>query len=137
MFLLKVYTDAAVSGHPGQAAVGVLASGSGHHLQWSQALEGLWDNHSAEFEAIVLALTKLIDLNLNEQVIFIYSDSQVAVDLLQKGHSKNPKFQPYLDQIYDLEKSFHYLSIDWLSSSQNRKADQLARQALHRARQPH
>ncbi len=132
--MLKVNTDAAVNGNPGQAGVGFIVSGPSLYEQVTQALDGQWDNHQAEFQAIIQALTWLNSHGHQSEMIFIYSDSKTAVDLLHKGFSKNQDFQLYLDQIYQMEKDFHFLSIDWIPSSQNRGADHLARQALQQAR---
>lgn len=131
--MLNVYTDAAVKGNPGPAGIGILISGQEIYQQIAQPLEGIWDNHRTEFEAILQAMQWLIDHQLTDQLVFLHSDSKTAVDILQKGVTKNKDFQPYLEQIYDLEVAFPYITIDWQSRHQNKGADQLARQALQKA----
>ncbi|MDO5456842.1 MAG: ribonuclease HI family protein [Atopococcus tabaci] len=132
--MLNVNTDAAVKGNPGPAGIGILISGQTIHEQIARPLEGLWDNHQAEFEAILQAMQWLIDHNLTDQMVFLHSDSKTAVDLLHQGTTKNKDFQPYLQAIYELEEYFSYITIDWRSQRHNKGADHLARQALQRAR---
>lgn len=130
--MLKVYTDAAVKGNPGPAGMGILITGGTNQVQISEALKGEWDNHTAEFEAIYSAMIWLVKNKQTDQMIFLFSDSRAAVDALHKGSSKNINYQKYLDLIYALEDNFQYISIEWINEGENRGADRLARQALHK-----
>lgn len=130
--MLTIHTDAAVKGNPGPAGIGIVITGDVYE-QIAMPLEGDWDNHTAEFEAILQALTYIKESGWAQQFIFLNSDSKAAVDALQQGRSKNPTYQHYVDQIYELEKDFSYITIDWKSERANRGADQMAKQGLQRA----
>lgn len=131
--MLKVYTDAAVNGNPGQAGIGIVVMGDGVYQQIAKPLDGLWDNHLAEFEAIKYAMEWLIRNDHNNQLVFLYSDSKSATDALIEGSTKNKKYMRYLRSIYLLEESFEFITLDWTSEKNNHGADHQARQALQTA----
>lgn len=131
--MINVYTDAAVKGNPGPAGIGIVILGPEIYEQIARPLEGEWDTHRTEFEAILQAMQWLVDHQLTDRLVFLHSDSTTAVDILHKGSTKNKNFQPYLEEIYGLEEAFNYITIDWQSRRQNRGADHLARQGLQKA----
>ena len=73
---MKLYTDAAVNGDPGQAGVGFVVLDTNRHDQLSLPLPGTWNNHAAEFEAVVQALTWLSKEDLSNTVLFLYTDTR-------------------------------------------------------------
>lgn len=130
--MLKVYTDAAVKGKPGPAGCGILVTGD-RYQQLALPLQGLWDNHLAEFKAIELALSWLVEEGLTQQFVFLFSDSQTAIHCIQDEATKNKDFQDILDRILVLKNSFDLIQFDWLPEKSNRGADNLAKQALRQA----
>lgn len=130
--MLHVHTDAAVKGNPGKAGAGIVISGATYQ-QLKIPLRGLWNNHLAEFEAIKQAMLWLLMHNYQDQLIFLYSDSQAATDALLKDATSNPQYADYVKEIYTLEKNFHFMNIDWVPEKENLGADQLAKQALQQA----
>lgn len=131
--MIRVYTDAAANGNPGQAGVGILIVTEDNQIQLSPPLSGLWNNHQAEFQAVILGLSWLVENNQTNEMTFCYTDSQIVAQAIDKKYVKDKTFQKYLQDILDLMEHFTYISITWIPESKNRGADNLARQALQKA----
>ncbi|EHL2507365.1 reverse transcriptase-like protein, partial [Listeria monocytogenes] len=91
-------------------------------------------NHEAEFIAIKLGLEEA--LKKQATLIRLYSDSKVAIEAIHKRHAKNPLFKPHLDAILEMADSLELFFAEWRNVSQNKQADQLARQAIKKQKQP-
>lgn len=131
--MIRLYADAAVSGDPGLAGLGVLVLTDKEQYQFTPTLSGLWNNHHAEFKAILHGLSWLVQNNHTDEMIFCYTDSQIVAQSIEKKYVKDRTFQKYLTEILELMEEFPYISISWLPESENRGADNLARQALQKA----
>lgn len=131
--MIRLYTDAAVAGNPGPAGVGILIVTNNGQKQLTNPLEGIWNNHHAEFKAIILGLSWLIENNYTDEMIFCYTDSKIVAQSVEKKYVKNPITHQYLSEILELLVKFHYISIEWIPESENKGADNLARQALQKA----
>lgn len=129
--MLRIYVDAATKGNPGPSAGGIVIVSDSLHEQIHLPL-GECSNHEAEFKVFIKALQLVIEKKLNDQTVLIHSDSKIVVQTIEKKHAKNPLFQPYLYTFQQLESHFPLLLVKWLPDSQNKGADTLARQALHK-----
>lgn len=132
---MKLYTDAAVNGDPGQAGVGFVVLDTNRHDQLSLPLPGTWNNHAAEFEAVVQALTWLSKEDLSNTVLFLYTDSKLVADSLKKKYAKKEPFSSYVARILTLLEQVLVYEIQWIPESKNRGADNLAHQGLQQTRQ--
>ncbi|KGL40999.1 ribonuclease HI [Listeria sp. SHR_NRA_18] len=128
---MEIYVDGASAGNPGPSGIGIVITADGTHEQISIPL-GILSNHEVEFIAIKTALTKAIPYN--PTFIRLYSDSKVAIDAIEKRYAKNPLFQPHLDTILQLIDSIDLFFIQWIPSASNKKADDLARQAIQKSK---
>ena len=99
--MIKVYTDAAVNGNPGEVGLGILLVKDGEQFPFKFPIEKKMDNHLAEFCAISL-----------------------------KNYTKREDNRIVLQEIQRQLKQFLQVFIKWIPESDNRGADQLARQAL-------
>ena len=133
MIHVKCYTDAAVDGNPGNGGVGIVVQGEEVYEQLNFPLDGQWDNHLAEFEAVFLALQWLIDHQYNNAFLFLHTDSKIVADSLNKSYAKRPTFNDYVQKIATLQDQFSLIEYRWIPESRNRGADNLARQALQKA----
>lgn len=131
--MIRIYTDTAVNGNPGRAGVGILILKGEDQIQLTTPLSGMWDNHEAEFKAMLDGLTWLVQNDSASELTFGYTDSQIVAQSIEKKYVKDRTFQKYLTEILELMEEFPYISISWLSESENRGADNLARQALQKA----
>lgn len=128
--MIKVFTDAAVNGNPGDVGLGVLVLKDGEQLPFKISVEEKMDNHLAEFTAINWALGWLLEEGLQEELIFMHTDSKVTADAISKRYTKKEANRIVLKEIQNKLKDFPQLFVKWIPESENRGADQLARQAL-------
>lgn len=134
--MIRIFTDAAVSGQYSYAGIGILIIANDEQEQLKIPLKGKdWNNHQAEFEAIIHALSHLINQNKYNQMVFCYTDSQIVAESIEKNYAKNKNFQEYLNKIKSLMKHFKYINIEWIPQNENKGADNLARQALQLSRE--
>lgn len=129
--MLKVYIDAATKGNPGPSGGGLMITGDKGYLQKSFPL-GVLSNHQAEFAMFIEALEFIKEQGWQEETIFCYTDSKVLASTIEKNHTKNQDFAPYLLTFQRMEANFPLLIIQWLPESQNKGADNLARQGLQK-----
>jgi ribonuclease HI len=132
MIDLKVYTDAATKGPGGPSGGGVLIVDKNQEQLHFPLQET--SNHLAEMAAILYALSYLIEKGQTEKNIWLYSDSKTAIQLFDKGQTSNRDFRPYLQQFELLSSQFQLLILQWIPESQNKGADNLARQGLQLAK---
>ena len=128
--MIKVFTDAAVNGNPGDVGLGVLVLKDGEQLPFKISVEEKMDNHLAEFTAINWALGWLLEEGLQEELIFMHTDSKVTADAIEKNYTKKASNRIVLKEIQKKMKHFPQLFVKWIPESENKGADQLARQAL-------
>ncbi|MFC6464567.1 ribonuclease HI family protein [Marinilactibacillus sp. GCM10026970] len=131
--MLKVYSDAAVNGNPGSAGIGIVITGADMYIQLALPLEGQWDNHTAEFEAIRLAINWLVENDQTHSITQFFTDSQVVARSIEKKYVKSETFKPYLNECLALLESLSYYEINWIPEKQNKGADNLAKQGLQKA----
>ncbi|PTO39000.1 ribonuclease HI [Enterococcus mundtii] len=130
--MLKVYIDASTKGNPGPSGGGILLVSDHQQEQLSIPLS-FGSNHQAEFEVFLKTLEILKNRQMTAETILCYSDSKVLVSTIDKNHTSNKDFLPYLEKIQSLLKDFSMLILQWIPESKNKGADNLARQALQRA----
>ena len=128
--MIKVYTDAAVNGNPGDVGLGVLVLKDGEQLPFKISVGEKMDNHLAEFTAIHWALGWLLEEGVQEELIFMHTDSKVTADAISKRYTKKEANRIVLKEIQNKLKDFPQLFVKWIPESENKGADQLARQAL-------
>lgn len=132
--MIRLYTDAAVSGDPGNAGIGVLILYDQEQEQYSIPLEhNQWNTHLAEFHALLYGLRLLVENGLTDQMTFCYTDSQIVAQSVEKSYVKNQEYNKYLIEILELMNEFPYVTVQWIPNRENKGADNLARQALHKA----
>ncbi len=127
--MIKIYVDGATKGNPGLGALGVLIVENNQQTSFKKALPFM-SNHEAEFFAAIEGLRK-IPHEKREEVVFLYTDSQVVFDSLKKRLTKNPTFQPLLRRLLFLADTFAQLEIIFQKDNLHQGAHQLAQQALH------
>ena len=128
--MIKVFTDAAVNGNPGDVGLGVLVLKDGEQKPFKISVEEKMDNHLAEFTAIDWALGWLLEEGVQEELIFMHTDSKVTADAIEKNYTKKEANRIVLKEIQKKMKHFPQLFVKWIPESENKGADQLARQAL-------
>lgn len=130
--MIRIYTDAAVKGNPGPVGIGVVIVRDNDHIQLSFPLEQHLNNHQAEFQAVIHGLKYLIEKNWINELILCYTDSQIVAQSIDKAHAKDSYFEKQLQKIKKMMQQFDYITVEWIPESQNKGADNLARQALRK-----
>ncbi|MGX7175808.1 ribonuclease HI family protein [Enterococcus saigonensis] len=130
--MMKAYIDAATKENPGPSGAGLLIVSDNLHKQISLPL-AIMSNHQAEFYAFYELLTYLIQHHYTNETIFVYSDSKILVQTVDKNYTNNENFQEIFQKIQALLANFSLLILQWIPESKNKGADQLAKQGLQKA----
>ena len=128
--MIRVRTDAAVNGNPGKVGIGIEILYQKQQFLFKENADQLMDNHQAELWAIYRALMILQEKEWQHEVIFLNSDSKVAMMAIEKNYTKQIAYQEILKKVQEERKKFPQLFLEWIPEKENRGADQLARQAL-------
>ena len=129
--MIKAYIDASTKGNPGPIAGGILLGGEQLHIQKTIPLPDL-TNHQAEFATFVALLDELIEQMHTKETIFIYTDSKILAETIEKDYTNNLDFKSYLSEIKARLPLFDLVIIQWIPENQNKGADNLARQGLQK-----
>ncbi|KGR81721.1 ribonuclease HI family protein [Lysinibacillus odysseyi] len=127
--MLEIYIDAASAGNPGPSGIGVYIKGEGHQLKISEYI-GETNNHIAEFSALIRGLEEAV--KLGSQLVSMRSDSKIVVSSVEKEYVKNEEYKPYLEHALQLIDQIELFFIKWIPDNQNKAADVLARDAIHK-----
>lgn len=135
MSKIKVYTDGASRGNPGESGIGiVIYDSTGTVLKtWNEYL-GKSTNNQAEYLALIKSLDLLKELKQSEQIEFIefYADSELMVKQLRleykvKDEGLKPLFKKFNSLINDLKIPYR---INHIERKLNKEADKLANQGI-------
>lgn len=132
--MIKAYIDAATKGNPGPSGAGIMLIGKNLYIQKSFPLPNQ-SNHQAEFASFCLLLDYLLENQLQNQTIMVYTDSKIVAQTIDKNHTNNSDFKKYLQEIQEKVTNFPLLIVQWIPESKNKGADNLARQGLQKALQ--
>jgi ribonuclease HI len=127
--MIEVYIDGATAGNPGPSGAGIFIKGNGTAERFSIPL-GNMTNHEAEYHALIKALE--ICILKNYQVVSFRTDSELVNRAIEKEFAKNKAFSPLLEEALRLSKQLELFFMKWIPSSQNKVADELARQAIRK-----
>jgi len=127
--MIELYTDGASAGNPGKSGIGIYIKGEGHLIKISENIEPT-NNHKAEFLALLRGVQEVA--KLTNGIVSARSDSQAVVTAVEKELVKNEAHKIILAEIIALTKSFDHFFIKWIPSANNKIADVLAREGIHR-----
>ena len=77
-------------------------------------------------------LDELIEQKHTKETIFIYTDSKILAETIEKDYTNNLDFKSYLSEIKARLPLFDLVIIQWIPENQNKGADNLARQGLQK-----
>jgi len=127
--MIELYVDGASAGNPGKSGIGIFIKGEGHIVKLSEKIEPT-DNHSAEFQALFRGMEEASKLTTG--MVSARSDSQIVVMAVEKQFVKNENYKEYLKKILEIANTFDFFFIKWIPDVENRAADALAREAIHK-----
>ena len=127
---LRLYTDGASRGNPGEAGAGIVVlDDRGRGMIAQGKYLGTCTNNVAEYQALLLGLTEAS--RIGDGTIDIFLDSQLIVRQIQGVYRvKSSDLQPLFAQVKELLSSFADFTVSHIPREQNKRADQLANQGI-------
>jgi len=133
---IRIYTDGASRGNPGDAAIGVVILEGDTVLAELRECIGTQTNNWAEYEAVVQALLKAGELGLVERTIRMHMDSKLVAEQLSGNWKiKEPALKEQHARAMHIveDGGFKDVSYTYIPRAQNAHADRLANEALDSA----
>jgi ribonuclease HI len=127
-----IYTDGASRGNPGEAAIGgAIYDPEGREAHTVSRRIGRATNNEAEYQAAIAGLEAAVALGARE--VELRMDSELVVRQLEMRYKvRNPRLQPMFARLLELRRRFDVFEVRAIPRERNKRADQLANQALDR-----
>ena len=127
--MYEIYCDGASRSNPGEASVGISILKDKEEIDTIKKRIGIATNNVAEYLGLIEALKYCIENNIME--VDIYLDSLLVVQQVNLEYKvKSKKLQEYYNQALDLINKINNIKINHVKREFNKRADQLANQAL-------
>jgi ribonuclease HI len=125
-----IHADGASRGNPGEAGIGaVIADPQGRTVKELKRFLGMVTNNVAEYRAVICALEKAWQLGVAK--VRVYLDSELVVRQLRGEYRvREAHLQTLHQQAMETLHRFAQYSIHHIPREQNRRADQLANEAI-------
>lgn len=128
---VTIYTDGGARGNPGPAAAGVVIIDGDRREEVKAYLGERQTNNWAEYEAVVIALGKCIEMLLRDKDLDFKLDSQLVVEQLKGNWKiKEPELKKQALRIQGLLKDFGTVTFTHIPRAENKEADRLVNEAL-------
>ena len=130
---LLLYTDGACRGNPGVGGAGaILVNPKGRVVCSLKKFLGLCTNNIAEYKALILGLEAAVERRPKKLHIFL--DSELLVKQVDGSYRvKHKNLKPLMGKVRDLLSSLESYTIQHIDRSENKKADELANEAIDEA----
>jgi len=127
---LFIHADGASRGNPGEAGAGAVISDSrGRTLKELKYFLGITSNNVAEYQALILALEKALELGARSITVFL--DSELVVRQIRGEYRvREPHLKTLHQKAQEILNHFSQYSILSIPREENRRADQLANEAI-------
>lgn len=126
-----IYTDGGARGNPGPAAAGIVILDGEKKTEDKQYLGSLQTNNWAEYEAVVIALGKCLEMMLRDRDIEFRLDSQLVVEQLKGNWKiKEAGLKQQAAKVRSLLKDFGTVTFTYIPREENKEADRLVNEAL-------
>ena len=127
--MYQIYCDGASRSNPGEASVGISILKNNEEIDTIKKRIGIATNNVAEYLGLIEALQYCIEKNIMNVVIYL--DSLLVVQQVNLEYKvKSKKLQEYYNQALDLINKINNIKINHVRREFNKRADQLANQAL-------
>ena len=125
-----IHVDGASKGNPGAAAIGATIKDEQGRLVASISRRiGIATNNEAEYQALIAALEKAVELGAKE--VELNSDSELVVKQLRSEYRvKKATLKPLYDRVMELLGQLEGSKVTHILRKQNKEADKLANKAL-------
>ena len=126
-----IYTDGGARGNPGPAGAGVVIIDGEKKAELKAYLGDRQTNNWAEYEAVVIALGKALEMLLRDRDIEFRLDSQLVVEQLKGNWKiKEPGLKAQAAKVRSLLKDFGTVTFTYIPREENKEADRLVNEAL-------
>jgi len=126
-----IYTDGGARGNPGPAGAGVVIIDGEKKTEVKAYLGNLQTNNWAEYEAVVIALGKCLEMMLRDRDIEFRLDSQLVVEQLKGNWKiKEPGLKVQAEKVRSLLKDFGTVTFTYVPREENKEADRLVNEAI-------
>tara|TARA_B100001250_G_scaffold322478_1_gene285717 strand:- start:907 stop:1299 length:393 start_codon:yes stop_codon:yes gene_type:complete len=127
--MYEIYCDGASRSNPGEASVGISILKDKEEIDTIKKRIGIATNNVAEYLGLIEALKYCVEKNIME--VDIYLDSLLVVQQVNLEYKvKSKKLQEHHNQALDLINKINNIKIYHVRREFNKRADQLANQAL-------
>ena len=127
--MYEIYCDGASRSNPGEASVGISILKEKEEIDTIKKRIGIATNNVAEYLGLIEALKYCVEKNIME--VDIYLDSLLVVQQVNLEYKvKSKKLQEHYNQALDLINKINNVKITHVRREFNKRADQLANQAL-------
>jgi ribonuclease HI len=125
-----VYSDGAARGNPGPAGAGaVVKSTDGAIVARLGKFLGVQTNNVAEYQGVLLGLTKALQLGARE--VAVRADSLLVINQLKgEWKIKNEGLRPLYDDAKQLLRRFDRVVLQHVPREQNSDADEMSNRAI-------
>lgn len=131
MSQVLIYTDGGARGNPGPAAAGVVIIDGETKAEMKAYLGDRQTNNWAEYEAVILALGKALEMLLINRDIEFRLDSKLVVEqLMGNWKIKEPELKKQAQKVRDLLTNFGDVTFTYIPREENTEADRLVNEAL-------
>lgn len=126
-----IYTDGGARGNPGPAAAGVVIIDGAQKTETKQYLGEKQTNNWAEYEAVIIALGKGLELLMRGRDLEFRLDSQLVVEQLKGNWKiKEATLKTQADKVKSLLENYGRVTFTYVPREENKEADRLVNEAL-------
>jgi len=127
---LRIFTDGASRGNPGEAGIGVLVEdSSGNRLREIRRYLGKATNNQAEYTALLIGLQVCREMGAED--ISVFADSELLVKQMKGEYKvKHPLLLPLYTEAKALASGLKKFRITHIPRARNAHADALANEAI-------
>jgi len=128
---LRIRTDGGARGNPGPAGIGVVVENAETHevLEEHAKYLGHTTNNQAEYQAVILGLTRCRDLGAKE--VEVVADSELLIKQANGEYRvRNPDLAKRYLEMRNLETQIGRVRYRHVRREQNKEADRLSNEAM-------
>lgn len=134
MSTVVIYTDGGARGNPGPSGAGIVIIDGDNTMEFKQYLGDMQTNNWAEYEAVVIALGRALEMLLRDRDIEFRLDSKLVVEqLMGNWKIKEPNLKVQAQKVHALLKDFGKVRFTYVPREENKDADRLVNEALDEA----
>lgn len=128
--IVEISIDGASAGNPGLSGAGIVINYKNGQVDHFSIPLGMMSNHEAEYHALIEALKICKEKKIH--AVTVRTDSQLLDDTIEKRFAKKEHYKALLAETLKYIDEFELFFMKWVPSNQNKKADELARQAIRK-----